>query len=116
MAFEKGNKIGNRFKPGETGNENGRPKKLPEVDKLIAEVMGSKDGGIDESGALEIFESLLKQAKKGNTQAAEILLNRAFGKVPNKNEHTGKDGGPLFKTLVIELPPDDGNDEGDSQP
>lgn len=28
MGFEEGNKIGNRFKPGESGNPNGRPKKL----------------------------------------------------------------------------------------
>lgn len=90
----------------------GRPKKLPEIDALINEVMGSEGGEIDKSGALEIFSGLMKQAKKGNTHAAEILLNRAFGKVPNKNEHTGKDGGPIeTKTIIIELPPDDGSDE-----
>ncbi len=74
----------------------GRKKKLPEIDDLLSELMGIDEGGeFDKSGAMEVLNALFKRAKKGDTRAAEILLDRAFGKVPAKNEHTGKDGGPI---------------------
>lgn len=74
----------------------GRKKKLPEIDDLLSELMGIDEGGeFDKSGAMEVLNALFKRAKRGDTRAAEILLDRAFGKVPSKNEHTGKDGGPI---------------------
>lgn len=65
------------FKPGQSGNPNGRPKKLPEIDKLLADVLG-EDG--ENSEAKAILKALLTKAKKGDTRAAEILLDRAYGK------------------------------------
>lgn len=65
------------FKPGQSGNPNGRPKKLPEIDKLLADVLG-EDGKNSEAKA--ILKALLTKAKKGDTRAAEILLDRAYGK------------------------------------
>ena len=34
------------FKPGQSGNPNGRPKKLPELDKLLADVLGEEKDGL----------------------------------------------------------------------
>ena len=31
-----------KFKKGQTGNPNGRPRKLPELDKLLADVLGEE--------------------------------------------------------------------------
>lgn len=62
---------------GECLNPKGRPRKLPEIDKLLADVLGSDD---DESPAKAILQALVKKAKAGDTRAAEILLDRGWGK------------------------------------
>ncbi len=67
-----------QFKKGESGNENGRPKKLPEIDKLLAEVLGEEKDGIEAAKA--ILMALRAKATKGDVRAAEVLLDRAYGK------------------------------------
>lgn len=67
------------FKPGESGNPKGRPKKLPALDDLLADVLG--DDGSGKSEAKAILEALHKRAIKGDVRAAEVLLERAYGKV-----------------------------------
>jgi len=64
-----------QFKPGVTGNPNGRPKKLPGLDKLLAEVLGE-----DLAEAKTILQALVVRAKKGHVRSAQIILDRAFGK------------------------------------
>ena|SRR5690606_37830714 len=68
------------FKKGEDSrrNKNGRPKKLPDLDKLLANILGDEDD--DKSEAAKVIASLLVQAKKGNVRAIEVLLERAYGK------------------------------------
>jgi hypothetical protein len=73
---------GRKMKKGETLNPHGRPRKLPELDKLLAEVLGDEKGDVAKS----ILESLIKEAKKGNVRAAEVLLDRAYGKPKEKVE------------------------------
>jgi hypothetical protein len=67
-----------KWKPGQSGNPNGRPKKLPDLDKLMAEVLGPNKNGRD--GMEVIIEAMLKKAAKGDVRAAELLLNRGYGK------------------------------------
>lgn len=87
---------------GETLNPNGRPKKLPEIDVLLADVLGSEDESGELSEAREVLNSLLKQAKKGNVRAAEVILNRAYGMPKQPMEHSGKDGGAIkFDTSAL---------------
>lgn len=76
---KKGNLI--PFKPGKDKRRNlkGRPKKLPEIDKLLIDVLGEKN----EDGITKVEQILLKVAAKalsGNLMAADMLLNRAYGK------------------------------------
>lgn len=78
MAGGKG-KIEPRWKKGESGNPNGRPPKLPELHILLANVLG-KEGKDGLSAAEEILNALHAKAKKGDTRAAELLLDRAYGK------------------------------------
>ena len=90
MPFEKG-KIpegATPFKPGETGNPNGRPKKLPKLDELLSEILGAEED--KDSEAYAILERLVKDAKGGNTKAAEIILDRAYGKSQQFIDHTTK--------------------------
>lgn len=76
------------FKPGQSGNPNGRPKKLPQIDKLIANILGETESGGSEAEL--ILMALVKRAKKGDTRAAEIILERAYGKAKQPIEHSGE--------------------------
>lgn len=59
-------------------NKNGRPPKLPELDKLLADVLGEEKDGIEAAKA--ILMALRAKATKGDVRAAELILNRAYGK------------------------------------
>jgi len=80
------NLVGHSFadKP-ERINKKGRPKKLPELDSLIIELLGERG---KESRMREVLCSLIEQAIGGNLKAAEMLLNRAYGRVKEHVEIT----------------------------
>ena len=94
------------FKKGQSGNPKGRPRKLPELDALLAEVLGEEKDGM--TAAEAILKRLLQEAAKGNLRAAEILLNRAYGMPRQRLEHTGEDGGPI-KTVIEFIDYEDDN-------
>jgi hypothetical protein len=81
------------FKKGQSGNPKGRRKKLPELDVLLADVLGDEKDGL--TAAEAILKKLRQLAISGNLRAAEILLDRAYGKAKQKIEHTGEDGAPI---------------------
>ena len=85
-----------QFKKGESGNPNGRPKKLPELDKLLADVLGEEKDGV--TAAEAILKALRAKATKGDIRAAEVLLDRGYGKAKQSMDITS-DG------KQIELPP-----------
>lgn len=68
------------FKPGpdERRNLKGRPPKLPKLDELLASVMSEERNGL--TAAEAVLRSLLVKATKGDVRAAELLLDRTFGK------------------------------------
>lgn len=74
---------GRKMKKGETLNPKGRPKKLPELDKLLADVLGEEIKGI--TAAKSILIAIRKKASRGDVRAAELILNRGYGK-PKENE------------------------------
>ena len=94
------------FKKGESGNPNGRPKKLPELDKLLADVLGEEKDGI--TAAEAILKALRAKATKGDIRAAEVLLDRGWGKAKQSMDITS-DG------KQIELPPFMKSNESESQ-
>lgn len=67
-----------KFKKGQTGNPNGRPKKIPKLTDLVNEVLGEEKEGITAMQA--ILSSLRAKAARGDIRAAEILLAYAYGK------------------------------------
>lgn len=95
-----------KFKKGQSGNPKGRPKKLPELEKLLADVLGEEKDGM--TAAEAILKKLRQEAAKGNLRAAEILLNRAYGMPKQRTELTGADGGPV-ETIIRFV--DDTNDD-----
>ena len=94
---------GGKLKSG-GNNGGGRPPKLPELHVLLANVLGkeNKDGI---SAAEEILLALHAKAKKGDTRAAELLLDRGYGKPKQTSETTLKTTEPL----VIIKTKEDGN-------
>ena len=91
MAKAKRNTSGiekHKFKKGQTGNPNGRPKKIPEIDTLLADVLGEEKDGV--SAAKAILMKLRQKAAGGDVRAAEILLDRAYGKAKQTLDVTEK--------------------------
>lgn len=84
-----------KFKKGQTGNPNGRPKKIPNLDILLADVLGEEKDGIEAAKA--ILMALRSKAIKGDVRAAEVLLDRGWGKVKQNIEATVKDVTIKFK-------------------
>ena len=76
-----------RIPKGVSGNPKGRPKKLPELDKLLADVLGEEKDGV--TAAEAILRVLRAKAAKGDLRAAEILLDRGYGKARQQHEHSG---------------------------
>lgn len=100
------------FRKGQSGNPAGRHKKLPELDVLLAKVLGGDPNDPDaQSEAEKVLEAMLTAAKKGNVQAQQAILDRAYGKAKQAIEHTGKDGAEIqIRNIIIEIP-DDGGDK-----
>lgn len=69
---------------GATGG--GRPKKIPDLHILLANVLGDEKDG--KTAAEAILMALRAKATKGDVRAAELLLDRAYGKA--KQEIVGE--------------------------
>ncbi len=68
-----------RWVKGESGNPDGRPKKLPDLDKLLIEVLGEEKDG--KSALLVMLMALRSKATKGDVNAFQTLIERAYGKL-----------------------------------
>ena len=53
------------------------------------------DAAITEEDLIAAFKAVVRSAKLGNVQALKELLDRRFGKVVDKTEVTGQDGGAM---------------------
>lgn len=95
-----------RAKKGEVLNPKGRPKKLPALDVLIAEVLADEQNGM--SAAEAILKVIRGKAIKGDLKAAEMLLNRAYGKPKESIDHTTN--GESINPTIIQFV-DDGEDK-----
>ena len=87
------------FIKGQSGNPNGRPKKLPELDKLMAEVLGEEKDGI--TAAKAILNMLRSKAAKGDIKAAQLLLDRAYGKAKQNIDITTQGEKVTVPTIIF---------------
>jgi len=84
--FAKGNKAGIRFKPGESGNPNGRNGAMADVFRELAEAKDDQGKTRKE----KILDKILRMAENGSLKAAEIYMNRVEGKPTEFRETTVK--------------------------
>tara|TARA_R100000781_G_scaffold65768_2_gene41369 strand:- start:1064 stop:1390 length:327 start_codon:yes stop_codon:yes gene_type:complete len=84
--FAKGNKAGIRFKPGESGNPNGRHGAMADVFRELAEAKDDQGKTRKE----KILDKILRMAENGSLKAAEIYMNRVEGKPTEFRETTVK--------------------------
>lgn len=76
---------GKPFKRGDKRiNREGRPPKLPELETLLAEVLGAETS--NRTAMKMILAALCKKAQKGDVRAAEVLMDRAYGKLKTTSE------------------------------
>lgn len=68
---------------GDITNPKGRPRKLPDLKEILADVLSEEKDG--KTAAQVIMMALRAKATKGDVRAAQILLERGYGK-PLENE------------------------------
>lgn len=73
------------WKKGQSGNPNGRPK-LPSIRDAIARILADEADG--RTALDEVLAALFARAKQGNIRAAEVLLDRAYGKTTQHTDLT----------------------------
>ena len=79
------------WKPGECPNPGGKPK----YDLSSTFARSVIEGSLDAA-----YVGFSRQLAKGNAYAFTQLAERGYGKFVQKNEVTGKDGGPLEVTEI----------------
>ena len=89
-----------KFKKGQSGNPNGRPK-LRDIKEVISDLLGQ------EKNKQQLIDGLMtvivNKALKGDLKADEMLLSYTYGKPTQKTEITGADGEKIdFKVEVIQ--------------
>jgi len=99
MPFKKGEKAkgSTQFKKGQTGNPKGRPKVIPELRELMANVLSEEKDGINAAEA--ILKSMRTKAIKGDVKAAEFIYGYAYGKASQSIDFTTK--GEKLETVIM---------------
>lgn len=78
--FAPGNKIGNRFSKGESGNIAGRPRLTKLTDALRQQIAEANPDAPEETIAEQIAQTLIKLAIAGDVQAIKEVFDRCEGK------------------------------------
>lgn len=105
--FQKGNKIGPRFRKGKSGNPKGRPR-IPSVTAELRKMLGEEvEVGSNRWLAVRraVAEALLAGALKGDPRALREFLDRTDGAVLKSVEHSGSISGEVTIRVVYD---DDG--------
>ena len=82
--FAPGNKIGNRFKPGQSGNPGGLPKGTPKLSLAYMRILAAdpNEEFKPRSRAEQIAWGVCVKAASGDVQAAKEIANRIEGRSP----------------------------------
>jgi hypothetical protein len=90
-----------RWKPGQSGNPSGRPKKLHITDAIRAELEREGPDGIPNDEA--IARVLVELARAGNMDAIREIADRTEGKPRQRIESDNESGMGIPVELIIDL-------------
>jgi hypothetical protein len=91
-----------RWKKGQSGNPQGRPK-LPDLSALMDKTLGEEKDGV--TAAEAILKKLRQMAAQGNLKAAEMLLDRGYGKPKQAIDHSGTLATNVPQVNIVVQPP-----------
>ena len=97
------------WKPGESGNPAGRPKKVKTIrgilERIGVEEIKTKQGTMTKIEA--ILRVVYEYAIKGKPWAVEFIADRTEGKALQRTESLGLASDPLALRFYLDLPEDD---------
>ncbi len=86
------------FKKGQSGNPNGRPKKIPALETILLENMTDEKNGYAYVDL--IVKKLRDKAIAGDFKAIEYLLNRIYGKPKDNFKNKIESKEEIEKSLI----------------
>lgn len=91
------------FQPGQSGNPRGRPKLTPKERAEHLELEAACRAKTEE--ALRTILLLMKRADKDSVKlaAAQLVLERGWGKAVQPNVHGGPNGEPIKHQVTVEF-------------
>ena len=90
------NSLVNMQKAGQpTKNPKGRPKLGLTISEATRAIIESRDPKTGKKIADSVARKIVEQAMAGNSQFMQMLLDRVEGKVLQRQELTGAEGGPI---------------------
>lgn len=89
------------YKPGESGNLNGRPRKGKTITDAIKKVLARKHKKTNKTKGEVLAEVLVKMALEENLPAIREIADRVEGKAAQPLEHGGEGGGTVKVEVVV---------------
>jgi hypothetical protein len=85
-----------KFKKGQSGNPNGRPK-MPNLKEAMAKILADEKEGKTALDA--ILAAMRAKAAKGDVRAAEFLFDRGYGK-PTQDINMKQEGTQQVEVII----------------
>lgn len=83
-----------KFKKGQSGNPNGRPKSaLRDIKEVLKDLLSQEKNGTQLIDGL--MSVVVNKALKGDLKAVDMLLSYSYGKATQRTEITGAEGEPI---------------------
>lgn len=107
---------GTPWKPGQSGNPNGRPVNENSITYWLKQELARANGG-GRTNAQNIAKKMIVKAKSGELDAMKEIADRTEGKPKQRTEVTGENGGPVNQhfDISISFGGDDDNAESEDQ-
>jgi hypothetical protein len=99
---------------GDVRNPKGAPKKLPNLDTILANVLGAENEE-GKTAAEQIIEAIRRRANAGDVKAANLLLERGWGKVKEKIDITTNEESLNKPSIQIEIITTKHGEEGNNK-